>query len=435
MIRATKHTLKFANTGKRSSIDELLAEWRRVMQLMCDDMWLNGYRWQADDGWHEFNPSQFKYELPKYLDYNRFSIDTWLSARMLSSLVTQLSGKLRAICSKNAARLHVFDKEAGQGNYLARLWETIESRNPSKPDLSDAGIEISSKCAEFIPTPDGEFYGFLRIKSTGLPIFCIPVCHHKHLVKYTDGTWERCNGYLIDEYGIQLRWEKEFVEKDDGIKAGADQGLLTCVSLSDGQTTPDMVIKAPRKNKPDRIIRVNLDTITDKLARKQKGSKAFERVQTERKNYINHAIKRLDFSHIKEIGLEKITNINYGRNTSRKMKHWSNPEIVTRLAQVAEEFGVRINLQSNAYRSQRCSGCGHVLKKARKGKLYVCPLCGLTMDADINAARNHEAELPAIPHLTEFSRLAKSEGFFWLPSGLFRMDGSELRVPDTLKSQ
>lgn len=405
------------------------------MQMMCDDMWLNGYRWEEEDGWHEFNPEYYKYELPKYLDYKRFDIDTWLSARMLSSLVTQLSGKLRAICAKNSARLYVFNKEAGQGNYIERLWETIETRNPSKPDLSDAGIEISSKCAEFIYTPGGEFYGFLRIKSTGLPIFCVPICHHKHLAKYTDGTWERCNGYLIDEYGIQLRWEKEFVEKEEGIKVGADQGLLTCVSLSDGQTTNDMVIRAPHKNEPDRIITVNLDTITGKLARKQKGSKAFGRIQTERRNYINYAVKRLDFSNIKEIGLEKITNINYGRNTSRKMKHWSNPEIVTRLAQVAEEFGVRINLQSNAYRSQRCSECGHVLKKARKGKLYVCPLCGLVIDADINAAKNHEAELPVIPHSTEFSRLASTEGFYWLPSGLFKMDGSELRVPDTLKSQ
>ena len=186
MIRATKHTLKFANTGKRSSIGKLLAEWRRVMQLICDDMWLNGYRWQEIDDWHEFNPTKFKYELPKYLDYNRFKIDTWLSARMLSSLVTQLSGKLRSICSKNAARVYVFDKEAGKGNYLERLWETIETRNPSKPDLSDAGIEISSKCAEFIPTPGGEFYGFLRIRSTGLPIFNVPICRQKHLAKYTD---------------------------------------------------------------------------------------------------------------------------------------------------------------------------------------------------------------------------------------------------------
>jgi predicted RNA-binding Zn-ribbon protein involved in translation (DUF1610 family) len=413
----------------------LLAEWRRVMQLFCDDIWSNGYTWLEDDGIHEFNPDKYKYELPKYLDYNRFKVDTWLSARMLSSLVTQLSGQLRAICSKNAARLDVFDKEAGKGRYLEHLWETIESKKPSRPDLSDAGIEISSKCAEFSPTPNGEFYGFLRIKSTGLPIFSVPVCQQKHLSKYTDGTWTRCNGYLIDEYGVQLRWEKDVHIKTDGIKVGADQGLLTCVSLSDGQTTTDMLVKAPKKNEPDRVIKVNLDTITDKLARKQKGSKAFGRAQTERKNYINYAVKRLDFSNIKEIGLEKITNINYGRNTSRKMKHWSNPEIVTRLAQVAEEFGVRINLQSNAYRSQRCSGCGHVLKTARKGKLYVCPLCGLTMDADINAAKNHEIELPAIPHSTEFSKLAKTEGFFWLPNGLFRMDGSELRVPNTSKSQ
>lgn len=435
MIRSTQHTMKYANMGKRSSIDELLAEWRRVMQLICDEMWNNGYRWLVGDEWHEFKPDEFKYELPQYLDYNRFNLETWLSARMLSSLTNQLSGKLRAICSKNATRIYVFDKEASQGHYLERLWEVIETRRPSKPDLSDAGIEISSKCAEFNLTPDGEFYGFLKIKSTGMPIFNVPVCRHSHLSKYTAGNWQMCNGYLIDEYGVQLRWKKEFEEKETGIKAGCDQGLKTCISLSDGQTTPDMVIPAPKKHEPDRTITVNLDTLTNKLSRKNPGSKAFERAQIERRNYISFAIKRLDLTNIKEIGLEKITNINYGRNASRKMKHWSNPEIVTRLAQAAEEFGVRINLQSNAYRSQRCSGCGHVLKKARKGKLYVCPLCGLVIDADFNAAKNHEAELPAIPRTIEFSRLARTEGFYWLPFGLFRMDGSELRVPDTLKSQ
>ena len=56
------------------------------------------------------------------------------------------------------------------------------------------------------------------------------------------------------------------------------------------------------------------------------------------------------------------------------------------------------------------------------------------MDADINVAKNHEIDLPAIPHSKEFSILAKSEGFYWLPNGLFRMDGSELRVPNTPKA-
>lgn len=431
IVRATKHTLKYTNTGKKENLFRLLAEWRRVMQIFCNDIWLNGYTWIEDGVLHEFNPMQYKYDLPKYLDYTRFHVDTWLSARMLSSLVTQLSGKLRAICTKNAARLYIFDKEASQGHYLDHLWETIQSKAPSKPDISDAGIEISSKCAEFILTPNGKFYGFIKIRATGLPIFYIPVCNQKHLNKYTDGSWVRCNGYLIDEYGIQLRWSKEVALKRDGIKVGADQGLLTCLSLSDGQTTQDMLITAPKKHEPNRIINSNLSTITSKLARKTKGSKAFKRAQIERKNYINYAIKNLDFSHIKEIGLENITNIKYKQHTSRKLKHWSNPEIVTRLTQVAEEFGVRINLQSNAYRSQRCSGCGHVLKKARKGKLYICPLCGLVIDADINAAKNHAIELPVIPRTDELSKLTRIDGFYWLPTGIFRMDGSELRVPDS----
>jgi len=436
IVRMTRHTLKYANTGKQEAVTTLLAEWRRVMQLYCDEIWDNGYRWNDDSGWHEFKPREFKYELPKYLDYKYFNVDTWLSARMLSSLTNQLSGKLRAICSKNEARLHVFDKEAGKGNYLDRLWEKIETQNPSKPDLSDAGIEISSKCAEFYRTPGGEFFGFLRIKSTGLPIFNVPICKHSHLSKYADDiSWEQCNGYLIDEYGVQLRWQKEVPERTEGIKVGIDQGLKTCLSLSDGQTTMDMVVSAPRKGDPNRTIIKNLDTLTDKMCRKKKGSKAFRRCQAERKNYIGYAINHLNFNGIKEIGLEKITNINYGRNTAQKLKHWSNPEIVTRLTQVAEELGVRVNLQSNAYRSQRCSECGHVLKAARKGKLYVCPTCGMAMDADTNASKNHAIELPEIPRCTVLSNLAKSEGFYWMPNGLFRMDGSEFRVPDTYKSQ
>ena len=434
IVRSSCHTLKFANTGKQEDVFKLLAEWRRVMQLICDEIWLNGYTWIDNDVYHEFNPEKFKYTLPKYLDYNRFDIDTWLSSRMMSSLVTQLSGKLRAICTKNAKRIDVFDKEASKGKYLDRLWEVIEQRRPSKPDLSDAGIEISSKCAELNLTPDGEFYGFLKIKSTGIPIFNIPICRHKHMNKFLDGTWTACNGYLIDEYGVQLRWEKEFVQTVEGIKAGADQGMLTCLSLSDGQTTSDMIIDAPKKGDPNRKLKVNLDTIAEKMCHKKKGSKAFRRCQCERKNYISYALKRIDFSNIREIGLERIKNIKYGRNTSEKLKHWSNPEIVTRLTQVAEEFGVQINPQSNAYRSQRCSECGHVLKKARKGKLYICPVCGLVIDADINAAKNHELELPAIPHCSELSRLARSEGFYWLTNGLFKIDGSELRVPNTTQS-
>ena len=202
IVRSSQHRLKFANRGKQDEVFGLLCEWRRVMQSICDDIWENGYRWREADGWHEFNVSNYKIDLPKYLDYNRFTVDTWLSGRMLSSLVTQLSGKLRAILSKQAARIYVFDRQCGEGEYNDRLWEKIEGGTPKKPDLSDAGIEISSKCADFNETPDGKFYGYLRVKSTGRQHVRIPVCRHSRLSKYRDGTWERCGGYLIDEHGV-----------------------------------------------------------------------------------------------------------------------------------------------------------------------------------------------------------------------------------------
>ena len=90
--RSTKHIIsKYANRRKQDDLSVLLSEWRRVMQLLCDDMWLNGYRWHEDGVEHEFNISKFKFDLPKYLDYNHFEINTWLSARMLNSLTNRRS--------------------------------------------------------------------------------------------------------------------------------------------------------------------------------------------------------------------------------------------------------------------------------------------------------------------------------------------------------
>lgn len=434
ITRTTHHTLRYANTGKNESLMSLLAEWRRVMQLIADELWDNGYKWVEDGITHEFDVHSYKFELPKYLDYNRFNIDTWLSARMMSSLVTQLSGKLRGLLSKQSARVHVFDKNAGKGIFNEKLWERIENAMPGRPDYSDAGLEISSKCADFIETPGGKFYGYLRIKSSGTRIFKLPVCRQSRMHKFIGEHWNRCNGYLIDEYGIQLRWQKDAELRTDGTKLGADQGLKTVMSLSNGQVTPDLVISAPRKGDPDRKIVRNLDTILDKMPRKRKGSKAFKRVSDERKNFINYAIKRLNLDGVREIGLEEVVNIRYGKSSSRKMSHWSNPIIRDSLIRVAEELGVRVTLQSSAYRSQRCSGCGLVRKASSKGKIYSCPNCGLIIDADINAARNHEIELPEIPRCNTASMLARTKGFLWYPDGLFLVDGSEFRVPDTHKA-
>ena len=109
---------------------------------------------------------------------------------------------------------------------------------------------------------------------------------------------------------------------------------------------------------------------------------------------------------------EKIWNIGYRHGRSRKLSSWTNTLIRDRLMDRCERLGVRVVHQSSAYRSQRCNACGLVRKSSRKGKEYGCPNCGSHMDADLNAAMNHETALPDIPWNLRKLNLNR-KGFFW----------------------
>ena len=50
--------------------------------------------------------------------------------------------------------------------------------------------------------------------------------------------------------------------------------------------------------------------------------------------------------------------------------------------------GVEIVTVDPHHTSQLCSGCGRIVWKDLRVRLHVCPDCGLTLDRDVNAARN-----------------------------------------------
>jgi hypothetical protein len=50
-------------------------------------------------------------------------------------------------------------------------------------------------------------------------------------------------------------------------------------------------------------------------------------------------------------------------------------------------------------------------------------------DADLNAAINHEHELPKIPYNLRKLRKNRGKGFYWKPEGFFEVTGEEIRVP------
>ena len=54
----------------------------------------------------------------------------------------------------------------------------------------------------------------------------------------------------------------------------------------------------------------------------------------------------------------------------------------------AIEAGVEVVTVNPRNTSQACSGCGSIVQKDLSVRLHVCPDCGLTLDRDVNAAKN-----------------------------------------------
>jgi putative transposase len=164
---------------------------------------------------------------------------------------------------------------------------------------------------------------------------------------------------------------------------GLDVGQTDLVALSDGFT--------------ERNIR-DSEFVSLKAAIQEKGDRSEDaNVQQECRNQV----ARLD------------------QNRKRRITHWINSVLLPRLQRhsvvfvekLAKNFksdrgplscmhnildaikarlGDRVREVECAYTSQECSHCGNVSKIARKGKVYACvhEVCGVTLDADINAARN-----------------------------------------------
>jgi transposase len=410
MIRNSKHSIKFANIQKLDKLQLFIAEYRRIGQIIIDTIWENGYE--------DFNIKNDKLNCPKYLDYNSFNVDTKLSARAMSSLVTQICFNLSAATKKRKQILFIKNKLISENNPLGRIDEILNKYKLIKPNLSNTNPELSSKCCDI--EKGNSFDYFLRIKCIGEDFghIKIPIKNTKVSLKWlTRG--KLLNSFSIGSQYISLRFDIKNTNKNEGTKiVGIDQGYKDVATLSDKQTTP----------KED-IHHHSLETIIGKLSRKKKGSDAFFKSQEHRKNFINWSINQLNFDGVKEVRLEKIWNIGYKNKTSRKLSHWTNTLIRDKIKRKCEELEVPVIEQDSFYRSQRCSCCGLVRKANRKGKVYKCKVCGYEADADYNASLNHAIELPEVDWEFRSQRNNLGKGFYWKESGLFSFDGVDLRVP------
>lgn len=124
-----------------------------------------------------------------------------------------------------------------------------------------------------------------------------------------------------------------------------------------------------------------------------KSSKRFNALVSKARSYIKNEVNRV-INHIvrthepKEIVIEDLDfrGSNMGKRLNRIISKCGRSEVKKKLLYL-ESIGIKITYMNPAYSSQECSRCHKVEKSHRDGKNYNCKVCGLNIDADVNAPR------------------------------------------------
>jgi len=182
------------------------------------------------------------------------------------------------------------------------------------------------------------------------------------------------------------------IPEHTGPAVGIDMGLSHLLALSDGT-----LVENPRWL---RHSLAQLRVAQRRMARRQKGSarrrkaaaqvaRLHERVANQRRDFW-HKLTRQLASTYSLIALEDLTLafMTTNRHLALSAHDAGLAEFQQLLAYKAEEAGTQVVTVNPATTSQVCSACGVVTKKDLSVRVHVCPDCGLTLDRDVNAARN-----------------------------------------------
>jgi putative transposase len=173
---------------------------------------------------------------------------------------------------------------------------------------------------------------------------------------------------------------------------GVDVGLTSFATLSNGEKVDN-----PRFFRKDEKA---LAKAQRKLSKCQKGTperaKARKVVGRIHERIANH---RRDFAHklsrqlVNTFGLIAFENLNIKNmlkngHLSKSIADAAWNQLVQYTTYKAESAGRHVVLVDPRNTSQRCSKCGSIVQKSLSVRIHDCPVCGLVIDRDENAAIN-----------------------------------------------
>lgn len=178
----------------------------------------------------------------------------------------------------------------------------------------------------------------------------------------------------------------------DNGAVGVDLGIKALATFSNGDVVEN--------RHPNRSLHNRIAWLSKSLSRKAKGSKNREKAKAKLsrlhmriKNIRNDSIHKLTTKLTTEFSVVAIENLNVtgmlkNRHLSRSIADAGFGEFRRQLSYKAAMTGCEVIVVDRFYPSSKtCSACGSINKLSLAQRVFVCA-CGLTIDRDLNAAKN-----------------------------------------------
>jgi putative transposase len=169
---------------------------------------------------------------------------------------------------------------------------------------------------------------------------------------------------------------------------GIDRGILNIAVCSDNTFFDSKRFRAVKGRY--RFLRRRLQHVGTRSAhRKLRRLSGCERRFVLNTNHcISKTIVNMPFDVFALEKLEITRNKKSGKRFNRLLGSWSPNQLQNFIAYKAEQKSKLCVGVNPRYTSQRCSKCGFVHKRNRRGLGFRCGSCGFSLNADLNASRN-----------------------------------------------
>ena len=182
---------------------------------------------------------------------------------------------------------------------------------------------------------------------------------------------------------------------NDAKPVGIDLGLGNLAALSDGTIYDnkkkydkiyDKIVKIQRK-----MACYNQDS-DDYVKYKRRLDHLFEHYNNQMRDDMHkrstEIVGRYSLIALEDINVKEMIGHYRTRIGRRSQSTAAWRTFVEMLEYKAEEAGVDMVLVNPKNTSQICSSCGHYVRKNLGVRVHDCPMCGLVIDRDVNAAKN-----------------------------------------------